>query len=65
VRLAELLGRVTGASRMLAYGATPLGALAGGFVASKYGLIAPWLAGGALSLLVAAVSMPRLWRWES
>lgn len=61
----ELLGRVTTASRMLAYGATPLGALAGGFVASGYGLVAPWLVGGTLSLLVAVVSMPMLWRWDS
>jgi predicted MFS family arabinose efflux permease len=61
----ELLGRVVSASRMLAYGATPLGALAGGFVASEYGLIAPWLVGGVLSLLVAVVSLPSLWRWDS
>jgi MFS family permease len=56
---------VVSASRMLAYGATPLGALVGGFVASEYGLIAPWLVGGVLSLLVAVVSLPRLWRWDS
>jgi predicted MFS family arabinose efflux permease len=61
----ELQGRVVSASRMLAYGATPLGALAGGFVATEYGLIAPWLVGGVLSLLVAVVSLPRLWRWDS
>jgi predicted MFS family arabinose efflux permease len=61
----ELQGRVVSASRMLAYGATPLGALVGGFVASEYGLIAPWLVGGVLSLLVAVVSLPRLWRWDS
>lgn len=50
---------------VLAYGATPLGALVGGFVASEYGLIAPWLVGGVLSLLVAVVSLPSLWRWAS
>jgi predicted MFS family arabinose efflux permease len=61
----ELLGRVVTASRMLAYGATPLGALVGGFVASEYGLIAPWLVGGVLSLMVAVVSLPSLWRWDS
>lgn len=61
----RLLGRVTTASRTLSYGATPLGALAGGFIASRYGLIAPWAIGGALSLLVALVSLPALWRWET
>ena len=61
----ELLGRVATASRMLAYGATPLGALAGGFIAAKYGLVAPWLVGGVLSSLVAAVSLPMLWRWDA
>ncbi|NNC13739.1 MFS transporter [Planctomonas sp. JC2975] len=61
----EMLGRVTAASRMLAYGATPLGALAGGFVAAQYGLVAPWMVGGVLSLLVAVVSVPLLWRWDS
>ncbi|MEU5881899.1 MFS transporter [Spirillospora sp. NPDC047279] len=61
----ELLGRVTSAGRMLAYGATPLGALAGGFVAGEFGLVAPWLVGGVLSLLVAVVSFPVLRRWDS
>ncbi|MFI0452577.1 MFS transporter [Actinomadura sp. 6N118] len=61
----ELLGRVTSAGRMLAYGATPLGALAGGFVADTYGLVSPWIVGGVISLLVAAVSLPVLRRWDS
>ncbi|GAA2601640.1 MFS transporter [Actinomadura fulvescens] len=61
----ELLGRVTSASRMLAYGATPLGALAGGFVAESYGLVAPWIIGGVLSLVVAVVALPVLRRWDS
>ncbi|MFG1999010.1 MFS transporter [Spirillospora sp. NPDC048911] len=60
----ELMGRVTSAGRMLAYGATPLGALAGGFVAGEFGLVAPWLVGGALSLLVAIASFPVLRRWD-
>jgi predicted MFS family arabinose efflux permease len=53
------------ASRMLAYGAAPPGALVGGLVASEYGLIAPWPVGGVLSLLVAVLSLPSRRRWDS
>ncbi|SDI10305.1 Predicted arabinose efflux permease, MFS family [Actinokineospora alba] len=59
-----LLGRVTSASRMLTYGAIPLGALCGGFIAKEFGLIAPWIVGGVLSLLVTIVSMPAMLRWD-
>ncbi len=38
----EIRGRVAGASRLLAWGAQPLGALLGGLVASAFGLRAPF-----------------------
>jgi MFS family permease len=60
----ELLGRVTSASRMLTFGAIPLGALAGGFIADQYGLIAPWIFGGVLSLLVTILTLPAMLRWD-
>jgi MFS family permease len=60
----ELLGRVTGASRMLTFGAMPLGSLAGGYIANQFGLIAPWIVGGLLSLLVAVAALPALVRWD-
>src|SRR5690606_31873300 len=59
-----LLGRVTSASRMFSYGAMPLGALAGGFVAKHFGLVAPWVLGGALSLCVTLLALPAMLRWE-
>jgi hypothetical protein len=62
----ELLGRVSGAGRMASYGGLPLGALAGGFLAHSYGLVAPWLVGAALNAVVVAVAVPMLIRnWES
>jgi MFS family permease len=60
----ELLGRVTSASRMLTFGAIPLGAFCGGFIAQHFGLIAPWIVGGVLSLLVTLVTMPAMIRWD-
>jgi MFS family permease len=60
----ELLGRVTSASRMLSYGAIPLGSLAGGYIATRFGLIAPWLVGGVLSLCVTLLALPAMLRWE-
>lgn len=61
----ELMGRVSGAGRMFSFGAMPLGALAGGFVADWLGLVAPWIIGGLLSLTVAAFALPALRRWDS
>jgi predicted MFS family arabinose efflux permease len=58
----ELRGRVTSGSRMAAFGALPLGALAGGFVAGAYGLRAPWLVGGLVHLTVALIFLPALLR---
>ncbi|QLJ00578.1 MFS transporter [Streptomyces sp. NEAU-sy36] len=60
----HLLGRVSGAGRMVAYGAIPLGAAAGGLVADSYGLIAPWIIGAALNLVVVVLALPTLVRWE-
>ncbi|MCX5400301.1 MFS transporter [Streptomyces sp. NBC_00102] len=41
----ELMGRVAAASRLLALGAAPLGALLGGWLATAHGLRAPYLVG--------------------
>ncbi|MGW4211241.1 MFS transporter [Lentzea sp. NPDC004789] len=61
----ELLGRVSGAGRMASYGGLPLGALAGGFLAQQYGLIAPWIVGALLNMVVVAFAVPTLIRhWE-
>jgi MFS family permease len=61
----ELLGRVSGAGRMASYGGLPLGALAGGFLAHSYGLVAPWLVGAALNAVVVVIAVPLLIRyWE-
>ena len=49
-----LLGRVSGASRTLAFGLMPLGALMGGLVAERAGLPATFLAAIALSLAACA-----------
>jgi MFS family permease len=48
----HMLGRVTGAHALLAWGGAALGALAGGFVAATFGLRAPFLAGGVVLLLL-------------
>ncbi len=48
-----LLGRVNSAYRMLGWGTMPVGALAGGIIADGYGLRAPFLVTGSLSLLLA------------
>jgi MFS family permease len=49
----ELLGRVHATFRVFSYGAIPLGALAGGWLASAFGLRAPYLAGGAVVLVIS------------
>lgn len=61
----ELRGRVSTSSRMICFGALPLGALAGGFVADSYGLRAPWVVGGVLFLLVTLLFLPTMLRWPS
>ncbi|MDX3187821.1 MFS transporter [Streptomyces sp. MN03-5084-2B] len=60
----SLMGRVTSASRMLTFGAIPLGALCGGFIAKEFGLIAPWIVGGVLSALVTLATLPAVLRWD-
>ena len=47
---AELLGRVLTSHRALAWGLTPLGALAGGFVAAGFGLRAVWVMGALIQV---------------
>ncbi|KOV62980.1 hypothetical protein ADL00_23880 [Streptomyces sp. AS58] len=61
---ADLQARVASASLMLAWGAQPLGALAGGLIASYLGLQAPWLIGGAVRLAAAVLAIRALSLWE-
>ncbi|GAA3096680.1 MFS transporter [Streptosporangium carneum] len=61
----ELMGRVGSATRMVAFGALPFGALAGGLVAAAYGLTAPWVIGGVVHLTVTLFTLPALLRWPS
>jgi MFS family permease len=57
----ELLGRVHATFRVFSYGAIPVGALAGGWLASAYGLRAPYLIGGAIVVVAGLV----IGRWVS
>jgi MFS family permease len=50
----ELLGRVNSAYRLLGWGTMPIGALAGGLVADGFGLRAPFLVAGIVSVVLAA-----------
>ncbi|HEX6347153.1 MFS transporter [Umezawaea sp.] len=56
-----LLGRVLTSHRALAWGLTPLGALAGGFVAASWGLRWVWVMASAVHLLSAVL----MWRTVS
>ncbi|MGW4113337.1 MFS transporter [Actinosynnema sp. NPDC004786] len=56
-----LLGRVLTSHRALAWGLTPLGALAGGFVAAGFGLRAVWVMGA----LVQVGALVTSWRYLS
>lgn len=60
----ELMGRVGGASRMLAFGALPLGALAGGFIGHAVGLRAVWTIGGLIHLAATAIALWPISRWR-
>ncbi|MFT7838847.1 MFS transporter [Saccharothrix sp. BKS2] len=51
-----LLGRVLTSHRALAWGCTPLGALAGGLVAAEFGLRAVWVMGALIQLAALAVT---------
>lgn len=53
-----LLGRVLTSHRALAWGLTPLGALAGGLVAAHFGLRAVWVMGA----LIQATALALVWR---
>jgi MFS family permease len=55
----ELLGRVHATFRVFSYGAIPVGAVAGGWLASAFGLRAPFLIGGAI--VVLAGLLIRFW----
>lgn len=59
---AELLGRVNSVYRMVGWGLVPLGALAGGFTASEFGLHAPFLVAGVLRAGVLLAVLPVLVR---
>jgi MFS family permease len=58
----HLLGRVNSVYRFLGWGSIPLGALAGGLVADRFGVRAPFLVGGVVQLSVWAVAAPALVR---
>lgn len=54
---ARLAGRVFGAWRTVVMGALPLGAWAGGAMAARWGLRAPWLVGAGLCVLGATAAV--------
>jgi predicted MFS family arabinose efflux permease len=56
-------GRASSAGMMLTWGVQPLGALAGGLVAASFGLAAPWIAAGALELVVGLALFRALRDW--
>ncbi|MGH2737158.1 MAG: MFS transporter [Actinomycetota bacterium] len=51
----RLLGRVTSGQRMFSYGMGAIGALLGGWLADTFGLRTPFIVGGALIAIVAAL----------
>jgi predicted MFS family arabinose efflux permease len=56
----ELLGRVGGAAKTIAFGVGPLGSLVGGLVAHQWGLAAPWILAGAVRLVFALLAVSTL-----
>jgi penicillin G amidase len=56
----HLFGRVNGAFWLVVGGVQPVGALFGGFVASEFGLRAPFLVGALLQFAAAAAALPLL-----
>jgi MFS family permease len=52
----RLIGRVSAANMLFAFGAAPVGALGGGLLASAFGLRAPFLVGAALLVVMTAVN---------
>jgi MFS family permease len=56
----HLFGRVNSVFRWVSWGAMPLGAFAGGLVAQKYGLRAPYFAGAAIMLVAYVIIVTHL-----
>ena len=54
----RLRGRVAGAARLLAWGTQPLGAAAGGAIASTLGLRAPFFVAASAWIVMIAVTLP-------
>lgn len=57
---ASLLGRVNSVYRLLGWGLMPLGALAGGLLAHRFGLRVPYAVAGAVRGLALVVALPVL-----
>ena len=60
----SLIGAGVGVSVIEALDEIQLGALAGGYVAKEFGLIAPWIVGGLISLAVTIMTLPAMLRWD-
>ncbi|WP_194923831.1 MFS transporter [Catenulispora pinisilvae] len=60
----HLLGRVSSAGIMVMWGMQPLGALAGGLIASGFGLAAPWVVGGSLRIVASVLAIRPLREWQ-
>ncbi|MEU0878979.1 MFS transporter [Lentzea sp. NPDC005914] len=56
----ELLGRVSSAQTLITWGVQPVGALLGGFIADRFGLLAPWYVAITLRTTVGLVSLKPL-----
>lgn len=56
----HLLGRVVTSGRVLGWGAIPVGAALGGWIAARYGLRMPFYVGGALMALIGILTIPWL-----
>jgi MFS family permease len=54
----HLLGRINSVYRLLAWGTMPIGAALGGLLASVLGLASPFLIGGVVFLVLAALTWP-------
>jgi Na+/melibiose symporter-like transporter len=61
-----LLGRVSSAGLMMAWGAQPIGAILGGLIAATpMGLGGPWVVAGLVRLAVAVAALPALKNWPA
>lgn len=56
----KMLGRVTGSNRVIVYGAMPLGAALGGWIARTFGLRAAFVIGGVIMTAVSVAIAPWL-----